>query len=119
MTLTCRNTQLREQYEWVLPMHAVLGVLCGLLAAAFIQVAAFFFKVTRPWARDGQGGDSPNMQQLRCAHVMQSSCLVFAQYPNSSGISLMTYTYLRLCSHMHVWGCPLAVFDQYKVRVLG
>ena len=56
--------QQREHYFWVLPMHVLLGVVCGLLAAAFIRMAAIFFKVTRPWARLSAVTVESRQQQL-------------------------------------------------------
>lgn len=35
----------------VLPMHVLLGVVCGLLASAFITIAAILFRFTRPWSK--------------------------------------------------------------------
>ena len=35
----------------VLPVHVLLGVVCGLLASAFITIAAHLFRFTRPWSK--------------------------------------------------------------------
>ena len=37
----------------VLPAHALLGAVCGLLASAFVSIAARLFRFTRPWTKDG------------------------------------------------------------------
>jgi H+/Cl- antiporter ClcA len=45
------SSQLFDIDYVVLPVHVLLGVVCGLLASAFITIAAFLFRFTRPWSK--------------------------------------------------------------------
>ena len=72
----------------VLPAHVLLGTVCGLLAAAFISIAAFLFRFTRPWSKQHMQLNEHTLTP-RTRHVERMMTMKFRKYWYAASVALL------------------------------
>lgn len=81
------SAQLLELDYAVVPAHVLLGVVCGLLASAFISIAAHLFRFTRPWSKQHTEIDE-NTLTPRTRHHHRMLSMRYRKYWYAAGVAM-------------------------------
>jgi|EP01046_Picozoa_sp_COSAG06_P036750 H+/Cl- antiporter ClcA len=82
------SSQLFEIDYAVLPAHVLLGGVCGLLASAFISIAAHLFRFTRPWSKQHTELDEYTLTP-RTRHHYRMLTMRYRKYWYAAGVALL------------------------------